>query len=414
MTPLRSRVMTLAVLLVAGMGTATVAVAGKQKIAVLGLEVKHTGSIDQQSTVVAHDITEGLRTQAKAGTGTFVEAPNSEQELIDQKVMHQCDDERPACMIEIANDLKADYLMYGSITIETDNKQQVYHVTVTLLAVNKKGGAPQSVSEYFPVKEAREDKLKAWARKAYKKLTGQESTGTLVVKANVDGATVLVDKEPKATIKNGSATLQLDEKSYSVAIEAEGYKRYEFSDPITIRAGDTTSKDAELEKQGSDVDIHEISGTVTHTRHSNRLKATTLASLGIAVVFTAVIGVEYFGKISTYQNDDNNEGPAFNAEDRPLTSEDCGGVFSLDGLDQEGLKGNVSGWRLACKARRRTFIEGGIAAAAGAVGLVSGFLWFRGGGTKQEHAASGSKNRKIAVTPVVAPGLAGATFQVRW
>src|SRR4029078_9486328 len=84
-TPQR-RIVSLAMLLV--LGSASSAFAGKQKIAVLGLEVKHTGSIDQQSTVVAHDLTEGLRTQAKAGTGPFVEAANSEQELIDQKVMH--------------------------------------------------------------------------------------------------------------------------------------------------------------------------------------------------------------------------------------------------------------------------------------------------------------------------------------
>jgi len=409
MTPLR-RVMTLAVLLVTAGGS--VALAGKQKIAVLGLEVKHTGTIDQQSTVVAHDITEGLRTQAKAGTGTFVQAPNSEHELIDEKVMHQCDDERPVCMIEIATDLKADYLMYGSLTIETEGGKPVYHVTVTLLAVNKKGGAPQSVSEFFPVKEAREDKLKAWARKAYKKLTGQESTGTLVVKANVDGATVLVDREPRATIKNGSATLQLDESRYTIAIEAEGYKRYEFSDPVTIRAGETTNKDADLEKRAPGEEVHEVSGSVTHRSKGNGVKIATLAGLGIAVVATAAIGFEYFGPISAYESDTNNAGAAFNAENKPLGSGACGGAFGLN-LDQ-AQTGNVDGWKDACRARRRTFFEGGIAIAAGAVGVVGGILWWRGGGNKQEHAATAPQARKIAITPVLAPGHAGASLELHW
>ena len=409
MTP-RCRVMGLAVLLV--LTTGSVAFAGKQKIAVLGLEVKHTGSIDQQSTVVAHDLTEGLRTQAKAGAGPFIEAPNSEQELIDQKVMHSCDDERPGCMIEIANDLKADYLMYGSITIEADKGQNAYHVTVTLLAVNKKGGAPQSVSEFFPVKEAREDKLKGWARKAYKKLTGQESSGTLVVKANVDGATVLVDREPRGTIKNGSATLQLDENRYNIAIEAEGYKRYEFSDPITIRAGDTTTKDAgELEKRGPDVDIHEVSGTVTHESSGNGKKIATIAGLGVGVALGVVATVEYIGPIRDYSGDANHEGPAFDKDGKELDGGDCG-LLSLN--TGAAVTGNAGAWITACKARRRQAVEITLASAAGAIGIVSGILWLRGGKNGGEHASTASKGGKIAVTPVVTPSLTGATLQIEW
>lgn len=406
MTP-RCRVMGLALLLVLMSGS--LALAGKQKIAVLGLEVKHTGSIDQQSTVVAHDLTEGLRTQAKSGTGPFVEAANSEQELIDQKVMHSCDDERPGCMIEIATDLKADYLMYGSITIESDKGQNVYHVTVTLLAVNKKGGAPQSVSEFFPVKEAREDKLKGWARKAYKKLTGQESSGTLVVKANVDGATVLVDREPRGTIKNGSATLQLDENRYNVAIEAEGYKRYEFSDPITIRAGDTTTKDAELEKRGPDVDIHEVSGTVTHESSHNGLKIATIAGLGVGVALGVVAGVEWLGPVRDYENDVNREGPALDKDGKALDGGDCGRLSLNTG---KAVTGNVDTWVKACRAQRVAYIAGGLGILAGTIGVVSGILWLRGGGSHDEHAVS--KVGKIAVTPVVTPTVAGATLQIDW
>lgn len=408
MTP-RCRVMGLALLLVLMSGS--LALAGKQKIAVLGLEVKHTGSIDQQSTVVAHDLTEGLRTQAKSGTGPFVEAANSEQELIDQKVMHSCDDERPGCMIEIATDLKADYLMYGSITIESDKGQNVYHVTVTLLAVNKKGGAPQSVSEFFPVKEAREDKLKGWARKAYKKLTGQESSGTLVVKANVDGATVLVDREPRGTIKNGSATLQLDENRYNVAIEAEGYKRYEFSDPITIRAGDTTTKDAELEKRGPDVDIHEVSGTVTHESSHNGLKIATIAGLGVGVALGVVAGVEWLGPVRDYENDVNREGPALDKDGKALDGGDCGRLSLNTG---KAVTGNVDTWVKACRAQRVAYIAGGLGILAGTIGVVSGILWLRGGGSHDEHAGTVSKVGKIAVTPVVTPTVAGATLQIDW
>jgi PEGA domain-containing protein len=314
-------------------------------------------------------------------------------------------------MIEIANDLKADYLMYGSITIESDKGQNAYHVTVTLLAVNKKGGAPQSVSEFFPVKEAREDKLKGWARKAYKKLTGQESSGTLVVKANVDGATVLVDREPRGTIKNGSATLQLDENRYNIAIEAEGYKRYEFSDPITIRAGDTTTKDAELEKRGPDVDIHEVSGTVTHESSGNGKKIATIAGLGVGVALGVLATVEYLGPIRDYSTDANNEGPAFNAMGKKLEGGDCG-LFSLN--TDDAVTGNTGAWVTACKARRRQAFEIAIGATAGAIGVVSGILWLRGAKTGGEHASTASKGGKIAVTPVVTPSLAGATLQIEW
>jgi hypothetical protein len=314
-------------------------------------------------------------------------------------------------MIEIATDLKADYLMYGSITIESDKGQNAYHVTVTLLAVNKKGGAPQSVSEFFAVKEAREDKLKGWARKAYKKLTGQESSGTLVVKANVDGATVLVDREPRGTIKNGSATLQLDENRYNIAIEAEGYKRYEFSDPITIRAGDTTTKDAELEKRGPDVDIHEVSGSVTHEKTGNGLKIATIAGLGVGVAMGVLATVEYLGPMRDYAKDSNKEGPAFDGMGNKLESGDCG-LLSLN--TDAAVTGNTGAWVTACKARRRNAIEIAIGATAGAIGVVSGIFWLRAGKGSSEHAGTVSKVRGIAVTPVVTPTVAGATLEIQW
>src|SRR5512140_1596930 len=93
------------------------AYAGKPTIAVLGLEVRdEAGTPTPQDTDVAKKLTEGLRGRAKlGGSGPYSIAGNSEKELIDEKLLKNCDSEKEGCMSQIGNDLGADMLMFGRI-----------------------------------------------------------------------------------------------------------------------------------------------------------------------------------------------------------------------------------------------------------------------------------------------------------
>src|SRR5713101_7026921 len=100
--------MTRALSLVSLVLLAGVAQAGnKPSIAVLGLEVTDVsgGAPTPVDTQVAKELTEGLRERAKAGTGQYTLQPGSEKELIDEKLLKNCDSEAMDCMSSIANDL---------------------------------------------------------------------------------------------------------------------------------------------------------------------------------------------------------------------------------------------------------------------------------------------------------------------
>src|SRR4051812_40608240 len=92
------------------------AVAGKEKIAILGLEVVGTtGTIDAESTRVAQDFTVALRTQPRAGRGMYQWTAGSEKELVDEKIMADCQNEDKTCMGKIGSNLGADVLVYGKV-----------------------------------------------------------------------------------------------------------------------------------------------------------------------------------------------------------------------------------------------------------------------------------------------------------
>src|SRR6186713_2084649 len=104
----------------------------KPKIAILGLEV--IGSLDPDQVKLAKQLTNGLRERASAGTGPFELAPNSDKELVDEKLMNNCGTEALICMAPIGLAMKADYLMWGKI----EKVDKGFHVTIKLIRVATK------------------------------------------------------------------------------------------------------------------------------------------------------------------------------------------------------------------------------------------------------------------------------------
>src|ERR1041384_1574025 len=135
--PPMTRVLSSACVLVLLLGLGSRAWAGKPPIAILGLEVYDNGNgIDPDTTKAARDLTTALRDRAKAGTGPYAPVQGGEKELIDEKLLNNCDTEANTCMAAIGTELGAEVLMYGRIWMEKSGANPgIYKVSLKLLNV---------------------------------------------------------------------------------------------------------------------------------------------------------------------------------------------------------------------------------------------------------------------------------------
>lgn len=397
----------------------TPAFAGRQSIAVLGLEVVDpSGTPTAQDTQVAKELTDGLRGRAKAGTGQFQLAPGSDKELIDQKLLNNCDNEAPACMSAIGNQLNADVLMYGRIQKDASSKS--YQVTVKLLDVGRKAML-KTVPDQIPLSEASGAALQGWSKKIYARLTGEQSAGTLVVKlSNADRGTILLNGEEKGSITSSTGTVSgLSEGKYKLAVESDGFRRFEKD--ITITAGGTANIPVELERGAGG----EIGGGVgggigggpggpsdTTSRGSGLWKG---VFVGAVLVTGGGIGLAVYGNgLRSEARDALCDGGAYNNVDstcpamvtNPLPAT---GDNSVESWNKQGDNGKLYGR-----------IGAGVAVAAGGFALVALYKGFieKTGTSAREHASRNRGQRvrrdRMVITPVIAPSGAGATLRIDW
>jgi hypothetical protein len=401
----------LSALLLLALASST-ALAGKPTVAILGLEVVDpSGNIDQTTTAVAHDLTEGLRSRAKAGAGPYQLASGSDKELIDEKLIHNCDTEALPCMSEIGKNLGADYLIYGRLEKRPDG----YAVTINLLNVGKK----KLEKAKSPLMIAQKDTaaVASAARKAYNDLTGTSELGTLVVSANALRGTVLLDDEAKGNLNSGTATLTgLKEGRYRLAIEADGYARSP-EVVVTIRSGETTTQPVTLVEgvKGGPVSGPVISRTgTTSESQSNIWKPVFFVSLAATAGLAGYSAFAFYKQGKT--QDDLNK--------LPDGMKPAGGSAKFGPDDCNSNEPGVKDFlKDACKWHKQHKYTAYAAVGVGVIVVGSGILAFvRGSSERSAPVASvpsttGSrarKKRQFSVTPVVAADGGGATFQIDW
>ncbi|MBL9016272.1 MAG: hypothetical protein JNL83_18940 [Myxococcales bacterium] len=365
--------------------------AAKPKVAVLGLEV--TGTIDQQSTGVAHDVTEGLRQKARSGGGNpYQLASSSDRELIDEKVLKNCDSEGPLCMSDIGRDIGADVLIYGKLEKTGDGYRAKLHV----LDVRKK--SHQKEMTIAVPSGTNSDGVRTIAKKAYTDLVGGGGppTGTVVITANVDSGTVFVDDEQSVPVEGGKASVTLPEGRYRIAVESPGKRRKEKT--VTIASGEQVSETYEL-------------GALGGGGKSNVWKPIFGVSLAVTVVLG---GVSLYSFISWKGKVDNIDAmyTAASGKTGPVSDADCsGGGISANVMDDNGTLGDV------CSRRQLNIITGIAAAGMGVVTLGAAYMAFRNSGGKSETAGLGARRKRgteVVVTPLVTPDSGGAILWMRW
>ncbi len=385
--------------------TSSVAFANKPTVAILGLEVVDPSGIDAQTTSVARDLTEGLRARAKAGTGPYQLAIGSDKELIDEKLIHNCD-ESIGCMSEIGKNLGANFLIYGRL----EKKAEGYTVTINLLNVDKKkmekAKSPLTITQKEPAAIA------AAAKKAYNDLTGTTELGTLVITANAERGTVLLDDEPKGNLNSGTATLTgLKEGRYRLAVEADGYQR-SAEVTVTIRSGETVTRPVTLVEGKSDL-RHEITGTTSETK-SNIWKPI------FGVTLVAGLGVGAFSTYSfmKWRGDKGDVGLRFGQAE--VGSSNCsGGSFKQPGGGAPLDAAQTKKMQDVCTWRNYNIKSGIVAGAIGVLVVGTAYMaFFRGSAETQPAPGTASrrvrKKPQFSVTPVVSAAGGGATFQIDW
>jgi hypothetical protein len=392
----------LAVILAAG------AAAAKPKIAILGLEVLGTTTVDSESTRVAQDLTVALRTRPKAGQGPYQWTPGSEKELVDEKIMNNCPNEDKDCMAKIGAAMGADFLVYGKIERKNLGGQGGYQISLKLLKVKEVQQLP-GWTEFIPLAESSGTKLQEWARKGYKKLTNDFDGGTLKIRIRNDGfdrGTILVDGEERGNITAGSGEVpSLPEGRYKISIVAGGFERWDSDDKVTIRNGETTTEDVTLKaatitRPGCDPLVSkDCGGTVSTTAGGRGLwKGMFVGGLLVAA------GGGVFGFLENQKRKDAqgcsdavDDGMAFDMASA------CEGFANIGALNDAGDKaasnGNIA-WGIIA--------VGGVVAT---VGFVKGFVIK---GDRTEQVAAKRLKRDLMVAPVVTDRSAGATLRFRW
>jgi hypothetical protein len=368
----------------------------KPPIAILGLEVYDNGTgIDPETTKAAKDVTAALRERARVPSGPYALVLGGEKELIDEKLLNNCDSEAPACMATIGSELGAELLMYGKIEKAAQNGQTIYKVSIKLLNVVRRQLAGSTV-ETIPTVDASGVKVSTHAKTWYAKLaTVSIGGGTVAVRANIDRGTVLVDDDLKGNLASGMFTYGgLTEGRHTLAIEAKDYQRYETS--ITIRNGETLQHSATLVEMPKKAPVRateppiSIEGTVAAKPRPNPWKP---VFYGTVALDAGAIGY------TIYQ-----WRMAVNAAPANTTDGNCG-----DATQSNALKN-------ACEHNQKNKIGFVVSSVLGAAVVGSFFMAFVRGESTETKTASGGrrKRRELAITPIVTPDGGGATLRVDW
>lgn len=351
----------------------------KPKIAILGLEV--TGTVNQEATKLARDLTDGMRQRAKAGTSPYTLAPNSDRELIDEKVLRQCEAENATCMSEIGNDIDASILVYGKL--EKDGKG--FQATIVMLDVKKRRTIKTTFVAVPPGSSS--DAVRAIAKKTYLELA-PAATGSakLVIRANVESGSVFVDDDLRETLSNGGATLTLPEGRYRIAVESDGYKRKE----ITVKLADDGSPTESFELTRKDT------GGGGFVPWKPIFGVTAAAALGL-------------GAYSLIKWNESRAPSLTTAERAAIESHSPGADINQNDCTEAVLMDPMTGKNFAdsCAAYDTHVTFAIIAGSVGAVALVAGYFAFVRGGKAEPSS-------RIAITPTLSPEAAGATLRLEW
>jgi hypothetical protein len=400
---------------------ASAVAAAKPTVAILGLEVIDKSGVPSNDDVTfAKTLTEDLRGRAKLG-GPYTLANGADKELIDLKLLKGCDDDKDLkCMSGIGGDLGVDFLMYGSVTKKGSN----YEITISLLDVkqrHREKTAPTTV----PTSTNAGTLLKK-SQSIYNGLTGQTDSCTITVKTpGVDRATILLGTKEAGNITNGVGQVNgLTDGKYTIAVEAKDYHRWTKAD-IQCTGGETTNITADLSKLdtkiipppdkvnppgGDGTENHEITGSISHHGSTNSWKYVAIGGGILTAAAAITFGVKWSALAKTGASGGTFQYGKNCVNDDTHTKAAFPNGFNADADTQSACNDAPSN-------RTWSYVTGvGTVALLGVTVFSVVKAVSNNDSMSDEHASLGHRrhHEPFAITPVVSPTGAGATFRMEW
>ena len=213
---LTALVATLVVVLLGGAGTPARA-ADDSGTVVLGIE-----AVDTQDNNLASDVTDAIKQRVATGKGGPL-IPG--KDLVEIKLVFSCSDEAAACLAQAGKSLGAAKLIYGII------KRSGGDVVLTLKQVDTARGTIDGTTvENLAKKKLDPSALRALSAQWVARLSGAKpaggggTPGTLIVRSNVSGATVMLDGAEVGTLSR--KTLSIEDVSpgkHEITVEKPGF-----------------------------------------------------------------------------------------------------------------------------------------------------------------------------------------------
>ncbi len=209
---------TLVVVLLGGVA-ASARAADDSGTVVLGVE-----AIDSQDNNLASDVTDAIKQRVATGkSGPLIPG----KDLVEIKLVFSCSDEAPACLAQAGKSLGAAKLIYGSI------KRSGGDIVLTLKQVDTSRGTIDGTTvENLSKKKLDPSALRALSAQWFARMNGAKSgggggagtPGTLIVRSNVSGATVMLDGAEVGTLTR--KTLSIEDVSpgkHEITVEKPGF-----------------------------------------------------------------------------------------------------------------------------------------------------------------------------------------------
>lgn len=233
------------------MAAGTSADAGRQRIAILGIEPRDEGDArsQQRTAALARALTDGLR--ARAPQAAYDLAPNSQKDLLELKFLSDCVDEAPDCMAAIGRDLGAEVVVYGHVE---RRKDATYVLSVRSIVVASKRPGELTLDRTVSGPDASEEALRKLAPQIFpatgEPVTPMASDTALVVDTNVAEGTIFVNGVQRGvvTAKKATTIRGLPPGNVLVAITSPGHQKAEMS--VDVREGQATRATLSLEPVG--------------------------------------------------------------------------------------------------------------------------------------------------------------------
>src|SRR5262249_16972567 len=165
---------------------------------------------------VAAEITDALR-QRVAGTKGYQLVQG--KDLVEVKLVFACPDEAPACMAQAGKSMGATKLIFGNVKKSGTD----YQVTIKLLDVNRVA-VESWATEAVPRRRAEPSVFRALAPAWISKLSGKGASGSLQIRANIQGAAVSLDGTKVGVTSTQPVVIgEVSPGHHEVAVEKSGY-----------------------------------------------------------------------------------------------------------------------------------------------------------------------------------------------